>query len=160
MREIDVDAVQELLRQQTSDVILALLEIEHENLSSPIRVVNNHTDITYETNTYTGFPFKITLPAENDENIGDVTLQIDAVDQSIVNAVRNMTTRPTAKITVIRVPFGSSVPEKLLELSDFVLSNVSFQVLTLKARLGYQEFFLSQKATKDIFSKDMFPGAF
>jgi hypothetical protein len=159
MRDISIETLQELFAEESSSVLLILLIIDHDSLPEPIRVVNNNVNVDYDSKTYIAFPFKISLPGETDENIGDVALEIDAVDQTIINTIRSLNSRPSASIIVIRAPSVGNI-EKVLELNDFVLSNVSYTALTLRAKLGYQEQFLTQKATKDIFSKELFPGVY
>jgi hypothetical protein len=160
MRNISIDGVRGLLAQETADVWLVLLTISHPDLSDDIRVVNNNVNVSYSGDTYVAFPFKIELPSESEEKASDVTLEIDAVDRTIVQTIRELTTKPTASIRVVRIPAGSSIPVSEVFLENFELSNVSYQALRLQARLGYEENFLAQDATKDTFSKDLFPGAF
>jgi hypothetical protein len=88
-------------KQEGSEVYLVLVEINHSSLTTPIRVVNNYADVTSNGNLYSAFPFSINLPNDSDEGNLDVTLVIDNIDRTVVDAVRSITGPPTVTISVI-----------------------------------------------------------
>jgi hypothetical protein len=87
--------------QETDQVFLILLEINHSSLAAPIRAVNNQVNIESNGDTYIGFPFDITLPQDFEDALPSVTLTICNVDRSIVYAIRTLTGPPTVTISVI-----------------------------------------------------------
>jgi hypothetical protein len=164
MRTISEDGLRQLLSQEMGDVFLSLVTIDHEDLDEPIRVVNNNEDIEHNGDTYQAFPFEVNLPGESEETMPKATLKIDIVDQQVTQVIRQLETSPTVTLEVIRVFIDPSTQDKTItseiSVGDFILSNVSYNHMTLSATIGYKENFLSQNATKDIFDKHLFPGIF
>jgi hypothetical protein len=164
MRTISEDGLRQILSQETGDVFLALVTIDHEDLTEAIRVANNNEDIEHDGYTYKAFPFEVNLPGESEETMPRATLKIDVVDQQITQVVRQLETSPNVTLEVIRVSIDPSTQDKTvtseISVGDFILSNVSYNHMTLSATIGYEENFLSQNATKDIFDKHLFPGIF
>lgn len=164
MRTLSADGLKEIFSQDSGDVFLNLVTIDHDDLDTPIRVVNNNEDISHGGETYVAFPFEVNLPPEQEESMPYATLKIDVVDQQISQVIRELQTRPTVTLEVIRVSINPTTQAKTItseiSVGDFVLSNVSYNHLSLTAKIGFEENFLTQNATKDIFDKSMFPGIF
>jgi hypothetical protein len=53
---------------------LVLLEIDRADLVTPIRVVNDATDLVHNGNTFTGLPFEITLPDDPEQGMPQAQL--------------------------------------------------------------------------------------
>ena len=81
-------ARQAINAEATEQVFLLLLNIDHEDLAEPIRVVNNTEDITSRGDLYAAYPFEIALPGEDPESVARVSLRIDNVDRQIVQSLR------------------------------------------------------------------------
>ncbi len=122
-----------LFGQQTDQVFLALLKIEHDDLAAPICVVNNYTDITSGSDLYSAFPFRVQLLSDQDENLPEAVLQIDNVDRSIVNAVRTITSAPTVTLSVVLAATPDTVEYGPIALT---LRNVSWDALTVSGKLA------------------------
>jgi hypothetical protein len=100
-RTLSTNFKTDVFKQEGSEVYLVLVEITHASLATPIRVVNNYADVTSNGNTYSAFPFTINLPDDSDEGNSDVTLSIDNIDRTVVDAIRTLTGPPTVTISVI-----------------------------------------------------------
>lgn len=89
-RTLSQAARQAINAQETEQVFLLLLTIDHDDLAEPIRVVNNTQDITSRGDPYVAYPFEIALPGEDPESVARVTLRIDNVDRQIVQSLRQV----------------------------------------------------------------------
>src|SRR5579885_2175455 len=87
-RALSLAARQAVNAQETGEVFLLLLTLDHDELAAPIRVVNNTVDIVSRGNTYIAYPFQLELPAEDADQISSVRLSIDNVDRTIVQSLR------------------------------------------------------------------------
>jgi len=100
-RSVSLPALQAMLAQHTSAVFLELLTIDHADLASPIRIVNNTESVVSDANTFDPFPFKVTLPQDVEDSEPVARLTISNVDQSIITALRTVTSAPTFTLAVV-----------------------------------------------------------
>lgn len=93
-------ALQQMYRLSTSAMFPALLDITYveDSVTKHLRLVNNDEDMVYDGNTYSWASFKYTPPSYSDKKIGDGTISISSVDQSIVSIIRGISTRATASV--------------------------------------------------------------
>ena len=78
-------ARQAIFANETDEIFLELLRIGTNPI---IHLVNNFEDVTSNGDTYTAYPFKTTPPHQKDGEMPTITLTIDAVDQTLVAAIR------------------------------------------------------------------------
>ena len=108
-RNLSSVTTQALLRQQTEQVFLLLVEIDHADLASPIRLVNNYESIVSNGETYVAAAFAFTPPVEEDGTIKNSRITFDNVDRAIVEAVRAISSPPTVDVSVIRAAAADTV---------------------------------------------------
>lgn len=154
MRTLSPVLLRALFSESTREVLLALLKIDHPNLVTPIRVVNNLQPITSQGYTWAAFPFEITLPGEAEDELPVMTLRIDAVDRQIITAVRNLQGAPDITLDLI----VASQPD-VVEASfvGFKLKNVSYDNLTVEGELRLEEI-LSEPFPAHAMTPATFPG--
>lgn len=155
-RALSVVARQASYAQETGEVFLALLTISQADLASPIRIVNNYENVTSNGNLYVGFPFEIDLPDDKMENIPRVTLKIDNVDRSIVEAVRTMTSPATITLDIVLASQPNTVEASF---GGFVLRDVGYDALTVQGALAMEDV-LNEPYPADSFTPNFFPGLF
>jgi hypothetical protein len=142
--------------QETGEVFLELLEISHVDMSSPIRVVNNTEAIVHGGNTYNAFPFKIKPPGEKQSEITRASLTIDAVDRTVIEAIRTITSPATVTYKVVLAATPDTV-----EAGPFVFSlkGTSYTAYHVSGELVYEDrLFMNIPSLK--FSPRLFPGLF
>ena len=100
-RSLSTTLKQAIFAQETTEVTLMILTINHADLASPIYVVNNTADIVSNGNTFVAIPFKFHLPSEDGESLATVSLEIDNVDKLLVTGVRSIRTPLDVKLQVI-----------------------------------------------------------
>lgn len=121
-----------VLAQETDEVPLVLLTIDHDSLDAPLRFVNNPVDIESNGETYTAFPFEFQLPPASPDSLPFAQLTIDNVDRQIVEAVRSIPTAPTVSAAVIL----ASDPDTIeAPLPEFYLFNIQYDQLTVTGTL-------------------------
>lgn len=145
-----------IFSQETAEVFLLLLTIAHPNLSPPIRVVNNQQDITSGGDTYTAFPFEITLPDEKEESIPWMRLAIDNVDKQIVQAMRSLTSPPTITLTVVLASQPDTVE---VSFTGFVLRDVTHNALVVEGSLMLEDV-LNEAYSQHSFTPNLYAGLF
>lgn len=144
------------LAGQTGEAYLLLLVLSHPSLAQPIRVVNDGTNLTSGGDLYVAYPFRVVLPQDGDDRPARVRLQIDNVDQSIVAAVRAMTTAPTVAISVVLASTPNVVEAGPFQ---FTLKNAAYDALSVEGELSY-EALLDEPYPADAFTPGNFPGLF
>jgi len=155
-RDITVTAKQAIYSQETSEVFLVLLTIDHADLAAPIRVVNNTKNIVSNGNTFIGFPFFADMPQERDDRLARVTLTIDNVDRQIVTAVRSITSPPSATMEVVLASDPDTVEAGPF---SFTLRDVRYDSLVVEGELSFEDV-LNEPYPGDSFTPATHPGLF
>lgn len=148
-----------MLAQETGEVLLAICQISHPSiLNGPIRVVNNLENLVSDGQTYTAFPFQITIPSDTAEGRPTLRLILDNVDRQMVQAIRNLspTSTPTVQVDLVL----ASTPD-VIEVSfpNLSLRNVSYDVFTVEGELALNEDD-REPFPADTFSPQQFPGLY
>jgi hypothetical protein len=150
--------------ESTGEAWLVLLDISHASLSTPIRVANNHVDVTRGGNAYVAFPFELQLPRDEAaerpvarlrfDNIGE--FEVDGVKKTLADIVRSAGTPATVAATVV---LGSD--PNLTEAGPFemTLRNVKVNALEVAGDL-YLEDVLNEPFPADSFVPSQYPGMF
>ena len=142
--------------QQTGEVFLVLLEIDHADMAAPIRVVNDQIGVMSGGVLYSPFPFQVQLPDELGDNMPYVTLRIDNVDRQIVTAIRQLTSAPTVDISVVLASDPDTVEAGPF---SFSITQVSYDASAVSATLSYEDV-LKEPIPGDRFTPTNTPGVF
>ncbi len=135
-RSLSEAAIASQNAQETGEAWLVLLEIDHDDLADPIRVVNNHQNITSNGNLFVGFPFEIELPGEDPDQPLRARLRIDNVDRTIVETVRTISSPPTVTARVVLASQPNTVE---VEFSGMTLREASYDAATVEADLVFED---------------------
>lgn len=118
-----------------------------------LRVVNNNEDVVSRGIAYAAFPFSIVLAASDGETIPTLTVTIDAIDQQIIELIREFEDPPAVKLEIVL----SSSPDTVEKTVDFLrLIDVQYDAYTVTGRLQ-QDNFLNLPAVDSIYSGNEFP---
>lgn len=140
----------------TDDVWLVLVTIDHADLSVPIRVVNNTQDVTSRGDTFTAFPFDVSLPDAREDAPPRARLVIDNVSREIAQAIRTVTGAPSVTLEVIRAADPDTVE---MSMPNFTLRNVRWDAAKVQGDLVLEDF-TAEPYPAGIFSPASFPGLF
>ncbi len=156
MRTIGTDMLLALAGQETSEAIILLLTIAHTDLSPSIRVTSDSVATISNGNTFLRYPYSLTLPDDPEKGFSSGKLTIDNVHRDIVIAIRSISTPPTATIQVV---LGSDPDTVHVEFSDFKLSNINYDAMTVTADLVLDHF-LNEPYPGTRLTPSNFPGLF
>lgn len=140
----------------TGEVWLHLLTIDHDDLTSPIRLVDNNEAVVSRGETYLPFAFRPQIPAEVDGQLPKVELQIDAVDQTIIAQLEELQTPPTITLEVIMAGTPDTVERGPWY---FTIRSINYNALTIRSELTY-EALTAEPFPYRRFSPLEFPGLF
>nr|BDD44769.1 hypothetical protein 2 [bacterium] len=121
-----------LFAQETDQVFLVLLEIDHADLGSLVRLVNNTQNVTSNGNMFTACAFKFDPPIEVDGTIKPSRLTIDNIDRQIVDMVRSLDSAPTVEASIIRAAAPDTIEAGPW---SFYLRNVSYNADVVSGEL-------------------------
>lgn len=129
-RSVSLPALQGMLAQHTDAVFLELLTITHADLSSPIRIVNNTEEIVSDGNTFSPFPFQVTLPSDVEDAEPVARVTVSNVDQTVITALRSVSSAPTFTLAVVLAESPSTYEYGPidLELRDYQVTKQSIQM--------------------------------
>lgn len=100
-RDVSATARAALYAPQTSEVLLTLLTIDHDDMPSPVRFVDNLEDVTSRGDTYTAFPFRAVLPADVEGELPQVEVVVDNVTRELVAEIRSIATPASVTLEII-----------------------------------------------------------
>lgn len=155
-RSMSATATQAALSQYTDQVWLFLLEISHDDISEPIRLVGSREDVVSNGETYTAFPFEITLPTDDGETISDIKLSISNIDRAITQTIRSLDTPPEITTFIVL----ASSPD-IIEVGPFVMTlrEVKSDAFVVSGSLRWENL-LDQAYPGYSFTAPNFPGMF
>ena len=101
-RAISTAFASELLKQATSEGLIALLTIDWDDgvNDGTMRLVLNDTNVTYGGNTFTAAAFGVELPDEDDTDIPMLQVVMQDVDLAIRSEIRKLDSRFPATATL------------------------------------------------------------
>lgn len=124
------------LYSQTPSAVVEFLTISHADLPASLYLVNNPAAITHDGQEYSPFAFRVELPADKDGEIGDARLIIDAVDLSIITAIRSIQSRATVGIIVALADAPDTTE---VDLGTFEWKDITYNATTVSGALTYED---------------------
>lgn len=155
MRTISARAIESAFAQETDEVWLTLLTIEHKSLPEPLRFVNNWESITSRGELYIAFPFEIELPEQDPESSGEARIRFDNIDRQIVQTVRSISDPPEITLEIILASQPSTIEASF---SGLTLRNVEYDVNTVSGILRFEEIMAEPVSVQ--MTPQRFPGLF
>ena len=119
-----------------SDLPLVLLKIDHADLSTPIRLVNNKVEIVANGDIFSAFPFEIRLPDNLEDATPRAQLRIDNVSREIGEAIRSISTPAAVTIQVVRQDAPDTIE---MSWPAMRLTNTRYNALTVRGDLEFED---------------------
>lgn len=141
---------------ETGETILFLLTIDHDDLATPFRFVNDTNDIVSNGDTYIAYPFQITLPNSGEDIVPMMSLVIDNIHRDIVETIRTITSPPTITVDIV---LASSPDTIEATWPEFTLRDVTYDRITISGTLGV-ELLQQEPFPADSYTPVHFPGLF
>ncbi|WP_081550329.1 DUF1833 family protein [Chromobacterium haemolyticum] len=156
-RAISQAARENINATSAAEPLLMLLEISHEDLAEPARVVNDSVPITVEGHVFVACSFSFQLPEESEGQVPQAQLAIDNVGRELTKWIDVSQGGAGSQCRVIQVL--RSQPKVLEYDITLDLSNVAMTPLQITATLGYVDF-LNQPAVALHYRPETAPGVF
>lgn len=103
-RNIEQIAMTELFGSSTDGNIPVLIDITHDALviegqdNGHLRLINSTAAVRYKNKKYIPCSFQVSLPSEDGKKIGNASVSISAIDQTIIEVIRSLRSSPRAVI--------------------------------------------------------------
>jgi len=123
--------------EETDEVFIVLITIDHNALPTPIRVSSDAVDTVSRGNTYTHCPFKLQLPVDEPGAPYRAKIAIDNVDRRIVQNLRTITTAAEILVEIVRASDPNTVD---MALPDFELAVADYDQLEVSGELNLEDF--------------------
>lgn len=138
MRSLSLNARDAIFSQNSGEVIIFLLTIEHETLDDPIRLSTDQTErattnpLTYKTvsrgNDYLYAGVGITIPEEQDKSPPSCKLVIQNVTRDLVPLARSISTPATCTIEAVLL---SDLDTVEISFPSMDMTNLTYDASTL-----------------------------
>lgn len=135
-RSLSLAARRAVNAQETAEVFLLLLTLDHPDLAEPIRVVNNLEPIISRGHSFVAYPFEIALPDEDPDTVARVTLRIDNVDREIVRSLRSITSPLSVSLEVVMAASPDTVEAGPFNMT---LAAAEYDALTVTGELAFED---------------------
>ena len=139
---------------ETDVALLHLLTITASN--DVIHLVNNNEQITSNGVTFDPYPFSLTLPISDGEKQAELMLQVDNVDQTLTQAIRELLDPPLIKLEMVL----SNAPDVVERTIDFLRADfVSYDSMSVQFKLR-PENIMGRKFPSSTYSPSRYPDLF
>jgi len=136
-RNLSLTTLRAIHGQETQEVFIVLLTIDHDDLVAPIRVCGNDVDMISRGESFLAYPFELKLPDDNDNQAPRAHLTIDNVGQQIIQTIRLIRSAPTVLIEIIRAADADIIEA---QFPDFKFVNIQYNALTIQGDLTVENF--------------------
>lgn len=153
-RSLSTTAKQAIFSQETTEVFLMLVTLEHADITT-VRVVNNWENITSNSNTFVGYPFEFRIPSEDGESLSTVDLVITNVDKLLVDEVRSISTPIDVTLQIVL----ASDPDTVEASFSMKMRQVEYDANLLKGTCNFEDL-LNEPYPAGIYSPIDYPGLF
>lgn len=145
--------------QETGDVWVAILELDHPTFAQTIRLVNNDEPVSYGGNTYNPFPFEISLPSDADGELPVLDWTAANVSRELVPALRGAAA--SAGYIQARVAWLRANDPTNLEVGwlDLEIRNIPYNTTSLNGTMSVEPL-LDQQFGYKKFDPTVAPGLF
>lgn len=148
--------VEAVVSQNTDQVFLFLLTLNHPDLEAPIRVVNNTEDLDSNGNTYTAFPFNLVLPQDDGDTLPQVIITLSNVSLEFIDEVRGLTGALDVTLDVV---LASSPDYIEMSIEGMKTYTINYDAQTFQAVCQIEDV-LNMSFPNELYLPSNFPGLF
>lgn len=146
-RIVSSQMLNDMYAQQTGEAVLILLEMDHPDMPSPVRITSDAVGTISNGDTYVAFPFDFILPDEPENGRPPkASIRIcnirpeDPEEDNILDALRDLQGKPSIKPMIVR---GSDPDTVEIEYPGFQLNGFTYDALYVQGDLSLKD--LSQE---------------
>lgn len=118
---------------------LILLEINHPDLPSPVRIVNDTVNLTSNGNLFIALPFRCSLPDDFENKTPKATISIDNVGKELVQVIESSDGLVGCTIRFMQVM--PSRPNQIEWEITMNMFNTQINMREVTAELGFENLF-------------------
>ena len=153
-RDLSSELKDQLFAQESNDPFLTLLTIEGND--GTYRLVNNTTDFVSRGNTFSAFPMKVRLPADDGESAREFQLDFDNASLLLIRALRAVTEPIPCKVEMVL----ASLPDVVqMSVEDLLIRSVTYNDKQVSAKIVLDNF-LAIGMTSERYTPSLYPGMF
>lgn len=145
------------LNRLSAEAPLTLLEIDHADLTTPVRVVQDNQDLVHQSNTFTALAFRITMPNDPEEGLPRAKLALDNVGKELITWLEASNGGQGASCRIMQV--RRAAPDVVEWEITMDLDNVSITMLEVSGSLGFDDV-LNLPGLPFTYRPDTAPGLF
>lgn len=137
---ISVNFRESAYASETGRVPILLITFSHVDMPTPIRISTDPTqriletdaDVIYGTvsrgNQYVFLPVRIKLPDDTDSGPGEMQLELDNVDRSTTQTIREIFSPISVKVEIV---MDNALDTVDLEWPEYTLTNIQYNATTI-----------------------------
>jgi hypothetical protein len=144
----------QIFKQESEDPFLTLVTLTGPGFV--YRLVNNSVDIVSNGNTFTAFPMKIRLPADDGESARDFQIDFDNASLLLITALRSVIEPIECKIEMILASMPDTIQSSV---EDLLIRSVTYDDKKISARIVLDNF-LTVAMTSERYTPLLYPGIF
>ena len=148
---------EELHRTSGTEPVLLAIEITHDDLTTPVRVVNDTQDLLSNGNTFMAVPFGFVLPDNLEQGNSSARLEIDNVGRELVQWLELSSGGSGARVTMMQLL--RSAPDVVEWSVTMDLTSISMDSQKVSATLGFKNL-LDMPAVAITYTPAVAPGLF
>jgi hypothetical protein len=157
MRQVSTTALQAMLAQDSAEVFIPLLRIEHPDLADPILLAYNTETVSRSDGDYLPYAFQINLPKQVEDETPTLSVTVDNTDLEINDKIRSLVGKPSVTFMVVLASSPNTVEAGPFEMS---LQQATADAQTITGTLGYEDDIFSQSCPAQTYSPPSDPGLF
>lgn len=140
-----------------AEMPVVLLEIDHADLTAPVRVVNDTQDLVSNGQTYTAVPFRFVMPDDVEGQMPRAQLAVDNIGRELMQWVESSAGGKGSTVRVMQVL--RSNPDLVEWDVTMGLSNVSATMTEVTADITFDNL-MARPAVRVSYRPDSHPGVF
>lgn len=154
MNNLSNELKEQLFKQESEDPFLTLVTLSGPGFT--YRLVNNTRDIVSNGATFTAFPMKIRLPADDGESARDFQIDFDNSSLLLLRALRSVTSPINCQIDMIL----ASMPDVIqMSIPELLVRSITYDDKKVSAKIVLDNF-LMIAMTSERYSPSLYPGMF
>ncbi len=130
--------------EQTGEILLWAVKIEHDPTALELFLVNNTEDVNINGQLYTGIAFELLPPIDKEGKIGEARIRIDNVTQWLTPTIRNLQSKLLVTAELVSISNEAASPPEFdnVEISflPMTLKSVIFDSVAIEGVLSYETF--------------------
>jgi hypothetical protein len=155
-RTVSLAAMRSALAQNTGEVWVTLLKVEHADLPAPLYFCDNNEAVVSGGNSHQPAGFVLTLPSDESEREPTSSLAMQNVDRALIDEVRSISSGPTFEAALALASSPNTIEYGPARLKA---KTASYNASTLTFTLGFDAFEVEPLPWVK-FTPEFFPGLF